>query len=79
MDSSGLEASRRTVLKLAVASGAATLGSILPPGPELAQQPEPARRLPEFTGPGPNPYWNSVGSIVQKAPKILLTDRPVQL
>ena len=38
--------------------------------------------LPEFTGPEPNPYWNSVGPLItqpQKAPLILLTDRPVQL
>jgi DMSO/TMAO reductase YedYZ molybdopterin-dependent catalytic subunit len=37
---------------------------------------------PEFTGPEPNPFWNSVGPLVtqpQKSPLILLTDRPVQL
>jgi len=37
---------------------------------------------PEFTGPEPNPFWNSVGPLVtepQKVPLILLTDRPVQL
>ena len=37
---------------------------------------------PSFTGPEANPYWNSVGPYVsepQKAPLILLTDRPVQL
>ena len=35
-----------------------------------------------FTGPGANPHWNSVGPYVtepEKAPLILLTDRPVQL
>lgn len=35
-----------------------------------------------FTGPGPNPYWNSIGPYItepQKVPLILLTDRPVQL
>jgi len=38
--------------------------------------------LPPFTGPGPNPYWNSVGPFAtypQKLPLIRLTDRPVQL
>lgn len=38
--------------------------------------------LPERTGPGPSPHWNGVGpmlSLPQKAPLILLTDRPVQL
>lgn len=38
--------------------------------------------LPSFTGPGANPYWNSVGPLVvhpQKLPLIQLTDRPVQL
>src|SRR5262252_7486659 len=38
--------------------------------------------LPSFTGPGANPHWNSVGPVIsepQKAPLILLTDRPVQL
>ena len=48
----------------------------------LAQQSSPEKKLPDFTGPGANPYWNSVGPIVsepQKAPLILLTDRPVQL
>lgn len=43
---------------------------------------DPPQPLPGFTGPGPNPYWNSLGPYVaysQKAPLILLTDRPVQL
>jgi len=38
--------------------------------------------MPSFTGPGANPYWNSVGPYVsepQKAPLLLLTDRGVQL
>ncbi len=48
----------------------------------LAQEPSVAKPLPDFTGPGPNPHWNSVGTVVtepQKAPLLLLTDRPVQL
>ena len=47
-----------------------------------AQEPSIAKPLPDFTGPRPNPHWNSVGAIVtepQKAPLLLLTDRPVQL
>ena len=46
------------------------------------QGPSPQQAFPEFTGPGANPYWNSVGPIAtypQKAPLILLTDRPVEL
>jgi DMSO/TMAO reductase YedYZ molybdopterin-dependent catalytic subunit len=49
---------------------------------EQAQEPRTARNIPPFTGPGPNSFWNSVGPVVnepQKAPLILLTDRPVQL
>ncbi len=47
-----------------------------------AQEPSAPKPIPDFTGPGPNPYWNSPGQWVtyaQKAPMILLTDRPVQL
>ena len=39
-------------------------------------------QLESFTGPGANPHWNSVGPYTtepQKAPLLLLTDRPVQL
>jgi DMSO/TMAO reductase YedYZ molybdopterin-dependent catalytic subunit len=46
------------------------------------QLPTGQQGLPEFTGPEPNPLWNSVGPLVtqpQKAPLVLLTDRPVQL
>jgi DMSO/TMAO reductase YedYZ molybdopterin-dependent catalytic subunit len=41
-----------------------------------------SHELPSFTGPGANPYWNSVGpfaSYPEKLPLIRLTDRPVQL
>ncbi len=47
-----------------------------------AQEPSGAKTIETFTGPGANPHWNSVGPYVsepQKAPLILLTDRPVQL
>src|SRR4029077_15717019 len=48
----------------------------------FAQEPTAPHHLPDFTGPGAHPYWNSVGPAVtepQKSPLILLTDRPVQL
>jgi DMSO/TMAO reductase YedYZ molybdopterin-dependent catalytic subunit len=51
-------------------------------GAVFAQEPAPMKPLETFTGPGPNPHWNSIGPYVtepQKAPLILLTDRPVQL
>jgi DMSO/TMAO reductase YedYZ molybdopterin-dependent catalytic subunit len=51
-------------------------------GTAPAQDPAPAKALETFTGPGANPHWNSVGPYVtepQKAPLLLLTDRPVQL
>jgi DMSO/TMAO reductase YedYZ molybdopterin-dependent catalytic subunit len=71
--------SRRTVLKwLGAGAATVTLGN----GVSATLWQEGPQRLPDFTGPGPNPYWNSVGSYVvypQKAPLILLTDRPVQL
>jgi DMSO/TMAO reductase YedYZ molybdopterin-dependent catalytic subunit len=74
---------RRALLKtLAAGSGTAALNRLLGPGTLFAQEPTAAPRAPSFTGPGANPYWNSIGPIVahaQKAPLILLTDRPVQL
>ncbi|MFY9531227.1 MAG: molybdopterin-dependent oxidoreductase [Candidatus Acidiferrales bacterium] len=74
---------RRALLKgLAAGGGTVALNPLLGPGTLFAQEPNAASRVPSFTGPGANPYWNSVGPIVihaQKAPLILLTDRPVQL
>lgn len=75
--------SRRSWFQFAgAAAGGFALSDFLHPLASLAQEPGPAKSLPPFTGPGANPYWNSVGPIVsepQKAPLILLTDRPVQL
>jgi DMSO/TMAO reductase YedYZ molybdopterin-dependent catalytic subunit len=72
--------SRRRLLKdLLVGGGALALGHLS--GSHLLAQ-EALNPLPPFTGPGANPYWNSVGPIVtypQKFPLVLLTDRPVQL
>jgi DMSO/TMAO reductase YedYZ molybdopterin-dependent catalytic subunit len=48
----------------------------------IGQDQSHEKAIESFTGPGPNPYWNSVGPYIsepQKAPLILLTDRPVQL
>jgi DMSO/TMAO reductase YedYZ molybdopterin-dependent catalytic subunit len=74
---------RRELLKaLGAVSSAAALdrlfGAPSAAGEELSGQ----QAAPEFTGPGANPYWNSPGQIAtypEKAPLILLTDRPVQL
>jgi len=63
-------------------AGGLALANTLASGPAFSQEPSAAKPLPTFTGPGANPYWNSVGRIVsepQKAPLLLLTDRPVQL
>ena len=64
------------------AAGGLAVGSTLTSAALPRQDSAPATPLPSFTGPGANPYWNSVGPIVsepQKAPLLLLTDRPVQL
>src|ERR1700730_8333023 len=52
------------------------------PSQRAEQQSTGQPPVPAFTGPEPNPFGNSVGPRVtepQKAPLILLTDRPVQL
>lgn len=71
--------SRRGLLKiLGGGSAALALSRLL----AAAVPQAPAKQVPSFTGPGVNPYWNSMGPIVtypQKLPLILLTDRPVQL
>ena len=75
--------SRRSWLRLAAAAaGGIALSHSLDPLPAFPQQSSANKSFPTFTGPNANPYWNSVGPIVsepQKAPLILLTDRPVQL
>src|SRR5579863_8458420 len=48
----------------------------------FAQDQNSEKAIESFTGPGPNPHWNSIGPYVsepQKAPLILLTDRTIQL
>ena len=75
--------SRRALLKiLGVASTGLAATRWLDPRVTMAQESRAAGALETFTGPGANPYWNSVSPYVsepQKVPLLLLTDRPVQL
>jgi DMSO/TMAO reductase YedYZ molybdopterin-dependent catalytic subunit len=71
--------SRRSLLSLMGATGGALALGSMQSLSAAAPQHDAVR---SFTGPEPNPYWNSVGPYVtepQKAPLILLTDRGVQL
>ena len=75
--------SRRGLLKLLGAAGSGiAVSPWLRADVAIAQGPVLDKAMETFTGPGPNPHWNSVGPYVtepQKVPLILLTDRPVQL
>jgi DMSO/TMAO reductase YedYZ molybdopterin-dependent catalytic subunit len=75
--------SRRRVMKtLGAASAALAAAQIFGMADATGQEPSAQQPVPEFTGPGANPYWTSPGPLAtypQKAPLILLTDRPVQL
>lgn len=75
--------SRRGLLKVLAAGGVGiAITPHLTASPEAAQEALRPKQIEPFTGPGPNPHWGSVGPYVtepQKAPLILLTDRPVQL
>ncbi|HKW90127.1 MAG TPA: molybdopterin-dependent oxidoreductase [Candidatus Acidoferrales bacterium] len=88
MNEAKREMTRRAALKIfGAGTGALALSQFA--GAAVAQQalkqgaqPAAARRLATFTGPGANPYWNSVGPLAtypRKAAMVLLTDRPVQL
>jgi DMSO/TMAO reductase YedYZ molybdopterin-dependent catalytic subunit len=83
MDEMGRMFSRRGLLKaLAASSVGLAIHPRMAGASEIAQGGLSSKQIDPFTGPGPNPYWNSVGPYVtepQKAPLILLTDRPVQL
>jgi DMSO/TMAO reductase YedYZ molybdopterin-dependent catalytic subunit len=75
--------SRRALLsQIGLAGVAAGLG-VSPTGMLLlGQDQDHEKAIETFTGPGPNLHWNSIGPYIsepQKAPLILLTDRPVQL
>ena len=75
--------SRRDTLKLlGVAGSGLAITKWFGADTKGAQEVLASKTIEPFTGPGPNPHWNSVGPYVsepQKAPLILLTDRPVQL
>lgn len=75
--------SRRGLLKaLGAASGGLALSRWIGVGPAMAQESEADSGMENFTGPGANPHWNSVGPYVtepQKSPLFLVTDRPVQI
>jgi len=85
MGTNGQELSRRGLLKLLGAAGGGLALAGLAEGGAAAGQEAAAgssAAVKSFTGPGANALWNSVGPYVsepQKAPLILLTDRPVQL
>jgi DMSO/TMAO reductase YedYZ molybdopterin-dependent catalytic subunit len=75
--------SRRALLKtLPMAGSGIAFGRWLEADVMMAQELAPGKAIENFSGPGANPRWNSVGLYVaepQKVPLILLTDRPVQL
>lgn len=77
--------SRRHLLRSLALGGVAAGAGVAARNGLLAGQAQlPGERppLPSFTGPSSNPYWNSVGPLVdypQKLPLIVLTDRPAQL
>ena len=80
------ELSRRKLLRAAtVAAGAVAVrrfSSVTNVFAKQSEVPGDEKFLPTFTGPSQNPYWNSIGPVVeypQKSPLVLLTDRPVQL
>jgi DMSO/TMAO reductase YedYZ molybdopterin-dependent catalytic subunit len=82
---SSLRTSRRNFIRTALLATAATPALAALPAhfaQTAGQQSEELQKLPDFTGPEANSYWNSVGPLVtqpQKVPLILLTDRPVQV
>ena len=74
--------SRRAALKLLGAGSGLAIGNWFGVEAAVAQEAPASKAIEPFTGPGANPHWSSVGPYVsepQKAPLILLTDRPVQL
>lgn len=83
-ESSGCLSRRAWMRTLGAAGGGLALGRWFEADWANAQDMAPAQsgQMESFTGPGANPHWNSVGPFVtepQKAPLLLLTDRPVQL
>src|SRR5580693_9026935 len=75
----GLLQSIATAAGVAATAAFGAVPNLLPPRSQVSGD---EKSLPTFTGPAPNPYWNSVGPVVQypqKFPLVLLTDRPIQL
>ena len=74
---------RRSFLKMfGAAGGGLAVSPWLNASLASAQELPTVKPIEGFTGPGANPHWNSVGPYIaepQKAPLILMTDRPVQL
>ncbi len=83
MDRINGRVTRRSALKfLGAAGGGLAIAGLAPGRGALAEAGDGGKAIEPFTGPGANPHWNSVGPMAtepQKAPLILLTDRPVQL
>src|ERR1700740_1701570 len=75
--------SRREAVKfLGAAGGGLAIAKWFGADTAVAQDLQTIKTMEPFTGPGPNPRWNSIGPYIseqEKAPLILLTDRPVQL
>lgn len=75
--------SRRGAMQLlGMAAGSAAVSFFARRAFAAGQATAVLQQIEPFTGPGANPHWNSVGPYVtepEKAPLILLTDRPVQL
>jgi len=62
--------------------GSSTAGLALSGQAHVQAASQATSPLPSFTGPGPNPYWNSVNPFVsypQKLPLLRITDRGIQL
>ena len=85
LETSPFKTSRRKFIRTGMlAAAAAPALAAWPASVPQGSNPQSSgqQTAPEFTGPGANPYWSSVGQYAtypQKAPLILLTDRPVQL
>jgi len=65
---------------LGIAGSGWLFGRTVPAAAQVSRQ--AAQPLPDFTGPGANPYWNSTSAFAiypQKLPLLRLTDRAIQL
>jgi DMSO/TMAO reductase YedYZ molybdopterin-dependent catalytic subunit len=74
--------SRRNLLKNLGVAGAGLAVAGWRAGASTLAQETGGAPIENFTGPGANPHWNSLGPYLSepgKVPLILLTDRPVQL